>query len=232
MTKKKKILCYVVGTLLILCILCGLTVLGTNIAVKASAKGQILSSQEAAQLQDVDCILVLGCGVRDDGTPSAMLEDRLKRAVELYQMGASAKLLMSGDHGESDYDEVATMKAFAVNAGIASEDIFMDHAGFSTYESMYRAKEIFQVRKVIIVTQAYHLHRAIYIAQKLGLEAYGVAADYRSYSGQSSRDVREVLARTKDFVTCLFKPEPTYLGEIIPVWGNGDLTNDENQDFT
>ena len=232
MTKKKKILCYVVGTLLSLCILCGLTVLGTNIAVKASAKGQILSSQEAAQLQDVDCILVLGCGVRDDGTPSAMLEDRLKRAVELYQMGASAKLLMSGDHGESDYDEVATMKAFAVNAGIASEDIFMDHAGFSTYESMYRAKEIFQVRKVIIVTQAYHLHRAIYIAQKLGLEAYGVAADYRSYSGQSSREVREVLARTKDFVTCLFKPEPTYLGEIIPVWGNGDLTNDENQDFT
>ena len=232
MTKKKKILCYVVGTLLTLCVLCGLTVLGANIAVKASVKGKILSSQEAAQLQDVDCILVLGCGVRDDGTPSAMLEDRLKRAVELYQMGASAKLLMSGDHGESDYDEVATMKAFAVNAGIASEDIFMDHAGFSTYESMYRAKEIFQVRKVIIVTQAYHLHRAIYIAQKLGLEAYGVAADYRSYSGQSSRDVREVLARTKDFVTCLFKPEPTYLGETIPIWGNGDLTNDENQDFT
>ena len=232
MTKKKKILCYVVGTLLTLCVLCGLTVLGTNIAVKASVKGKILSSQEAAQLQDADCILVLGCGVRDDGTPSAMLEDRLKRAVELYQMGASAKLLMSGDHGESDYDEVATMKAFAVNAGIASEDIFMDHAGFSTYESMYRAKEIFQVRKVIIVTQAYHLHRAIYIAQKLGLEAYGVAADYRSYSGQSSRDVREVLARTKDFVTCLFKPEPTYLGETIPIWGNGDLTNDENQDFT
>ena len=232
MTKKKKILCYVVGTLLTLCVLCGLTVLGTNIAVKASVKGKILSSQEAAQLQDVDCILVLGCGVRDDGTPSAMLEDRLKRAVELYQMGASAKLLMSGDHGESDYDEVATMKAFAVNAGIASEDIFMDHAGFSTYESMYRAKEIFQVRKVIIVTQAYHLHRAIYIAQKLGLEAYGVAADYRSYSGQSSRDVREVLARTKDFVTCLFKPEPTYLGETIPIWENGDLTNDENQDFT
>ena len=232
MTKKKKILCYVVGALLTLCVLCGLTVLGTNIAVKASVKGKILSSQEAAQLQDVDCILVLGCGVRDDGTPSAMLEDRLKRAVELYQMGASAKLLMSGDHGESDYDEVATMKSFAVNAGITSEDIFMDHAGFSTYESMYRAKEIFQVRKVIIVTQAYHLHRAIYIAQKLGLEAYGVAADYRSYSGQSSREVREVLARTKDFVTCLFKPEPTYLGEIIPVWGNGDLTNDENQDFT
>lgn len=232
MTKKKKVLCYVVGTLLSLCILCGLTVLGTNIAVKASAKGQILSSQEAAQLQDVDCILVLGCGVRDDGTPSAMLEDRLKRALELYRMGASAKLLMSGDHGEVDYDEVATMKAFAVNAGIASEDIFMDHAGFSTYESMYRAKEIFQVRKVIIVTQAYHLHRAIYIAQKLGLEAYGVAADYRSYSGQSSRDVREVLARTKDFITCLFKPEPTYLGETIPIWGNGNLTNDENQDFT
>ena len=232
MTKKKKILVYVMSTILVLCITCALAVLGTNMVIKASAKDRILSAEEASQLQDVDCILVLGCGVRADGTPSPMLEDRLKRAVELYQMGASSKLLMTGDHGKVDYDEVATMKAFAVEAGIASEHIFMDHAGFSTYESMYRAKDIFQARKIIIVTQAYHLHRAVYIAQKLGLEAYGVAADYRSYSGQLSRDAREVLARTKDFCTCVFKPEPTYLGDVIPIWGNGNLTNDENSDFT
>ena len=124
------------------------------------------------------------------------------------------------------------MKTFAVDAGIASEHVFMDHAGFSTYESMYRAKEIFQAKKIIIVTQEYHLYRAIYIAESLGLEAYGVAADYRAYTGQTKRDLREILARVKDFGTSLFQPEPTYLGEAIPIWGDGNLTNDENSDFT
>jgi vancomycin permeability regulator SanA len=108
----------------------------------------------------------------------------------------------------------------------------MDHAGFSTYESMYRAKEIFQAKKVIIVTQQYHLYRAIYIAESLGLEAYGVAADYRSYYGQTKRDIREVLARVKDFGTSILKPKPTYLGDAIPIWGDGNQTNDENSDFT
>lgn len=232
MTKRKKILRYTLCILLALTFLAGLMVFGLNVAVKSATKDKILTPQEAAQLQDVDCILVLGCGVRDDGTPSAMLEDRLKRAVELYALGAAPKLLMTGDHGRVDYDEVATMKAFAVEAGIDAEDVFMDHAGFSTYESMYRAKEIFQVKKVLIVSQEYHLYRAIYIAQKLGMEAYGVAADYRSYSGQTSNNIREILARVKDFGTCLLKPEPTYLGDAIPIWGNGNLTNDENSDFT
>ena len=161
-----------------------------------------------------------------------MLEDRLRMSMELYTGGVSAKLLMTGDHGRQDYDEVNTMKAYAVDAGVPSEAVFMDHAGFSTYESMYRAKEIFQATKIVIVSQDYHLYRAIYIAQSLGMEAYGVAADYRSYSGQSARDLREVLARVKDFGVCIFKPKPTYLGETIPIWGNGDDTNDKNSDFT
>ena len=108
----------------------------------------------------------------------------------------------------------------------------MDHAGFSTYESMYRAKEIFQAEKVLIVTQDYHLYRAVYIARQLGIDAYGVDANYRGYSGQTARDVREVLARVKDVGSCIFKPEPTYLGEPIPIWGNGELTHDENSDFS
>ena len=108
----------------------------------------------------------------------------------------------------------------------------MDHAGFSTYESMYRAKEIFQARKVIIITQEYHLYRAIYIAEQLGMEAYGVAADYRAYYDQTKRDIREILARVKDFGTSLLKPKPTYLGKAIPIWGDGNLTNDENSNFT
>ena len=102
----------------------------------------------------------------------------------------------------------------------------MDHAGFSTYESLYRAKEIFKAKKVIIVTQDYHLYRALYIGNQLGIEAVGVPANPRSYSGQTKRDLREVAARVKDVVTCIYKPEPTYLGDAFPVSGNGDDTND------
>lgn len=133
---------------------------------------------------------------------------------------------MSGDHGREGYDEVNAMKQYAMVAGVPSSDVFMDHAGFSTYESMYRAKEIFQAQKVVIVSQEYHLYRAIYIAQALGLDAYGVAADGEDYAGQWQRDAREVLARVKDFFTSIWKPEPTYLGEAIPVSGDGDVTND------
>ena len=230
--KKKKILRRLVAIVLCLCIL-GVTAVTTiNAGVKLSTEDQIITSEEAAKLQDVDCIMVLGCLVRDDGTPSHMLQDRLKRGIELYNLGAAPKLLMTGDHGRVEYDEVAAMKQYAMDAGIASEDIFMDHAGFSTYESIYRAKEIFQAKKILIVTQEYHLHRALYIANRLGVEAYGVSSNYRNYVNQTQRDIREVLARVKDFGTCIFKPEPTYLGEAIPIFGDGNLTNDDSIDFT
>lgn len=207
-------------------------VFGVNAWVKGSVEDRILSQQQAAELEDVDCIVVLGCWVRDDGTPSHMLEDRLKQSVALYQQGAAPKLLMSGDHGTETYDEVATMKQYALDAGIPSENVFMDHAGFSTYETIYRAKDIFCADKIIIVTQEYHLYRALYIARELGIDAYGVSADYRDYSGQFARDVREVLARVKDFGMTILKPEPTYRGETIPITGNGDATHDETTNFT
>lgn len=155
-----------------------------------------------------------------------MLEDRLLQGIELYENGASNRLLMSGDHGRKEYDEVNVMKQFAMDRNIVSEHIFMDHAGFSTYESLYRARDVFKAKKIIVVTQEYHLYRALYIAEKLGLEAYGVASDPRQYAGQEYRELREIFARVKDFFNVIFKPEPTYLGEAIPVSGNGDLTND------
>lgn len=204
-----------------------ISVFWINGRVKSVAKPNILTPEQAKTLKDVDCIIVLGCQVRDDGSLSDMLHDRLWRSVQLYESGVSAKLLMSGDHGQNDYNEVGAMKQYAVDRGVPSEDVFMDHAGFSTYETMYRAKEVFQARKVVIVTQEYHLYRAIYIAEKLGLEAYGVASDLQSYVGQFNRDIREVMARCKDFGMCIFKPEPTYLGEAIPVSGNGNATNDD-----
>lgn len=202
------------------------TVFGIDAYIRHSSSERVLSPEEAAALEDVDCILVLGCLVRSGGTPSGMLADRLRRGVELYQTGAAPKLLMSGDHGRVDYNEVGAMKQYAMNAGIASSDVFMDHAGFSTYESLYRAKHIFGADKIIIVTQQYHLYRALHSAKALGIEAYGVSADYHRYAGQTVREVREILARLKDFATGIFKPYPTYLGETIPIDGDGNLTND------
>lgn len=203
---------------------------GINFYVKSSVKSQIITEKEAENLSDVDCILILGAGVWGD-KPSPMLEDRLLEGINLYNNNVSEKIIMSGDHGKEDYDEVNIMKEYAIQKGIPSENIFMDHAGFSTYESIYRAKEIFGAKKMVIVTQKYHLYRALYIANKLGVEAYGVNSDPRRYVGETSREIREILARDKDFVKCIFKPKPTYLGESIPVSGNGDITNDSKKDI-
>jgi len=176
---------------------------------------------------NTDCIIVLGARVWDSGKPSAMLEDRIAKSIELYYSGISDKIIMSGDHGRTDYDEVNVMKEYAVDKGVNSEDIFMDHAGFSTYETMYRAKEIFGVKKAVIVTKRYHLYRAVFVARKLGIEAYGIPCDEVEYVGQTYRNIREAAARIKDFLYTVFKPLPTYLGESIPVNGNGNITNDK-----
>lgn len=224
--KAKKIIRNILRLCLGLILLGIVAVLGINAWVSGSVADRILTAEDAALLEDVDCILVLGCAVKENGVPSAMLEDRLKRGVELYDLGAAPKILMSGDHGTESYDEVDAMKRYAVDAGVPSEDVFMDHAGFSTYESMYRARDVFQAETVVIVSQGYHLYRAVYDARALGLNAYGIAAEDVAYWGQSVRDLREILARNKDFFYCLFQPEPTFLGEAIPVSGDGNLTND------
>jgi vancomycin permeability regulator SanA len=224
--KQREKLKPIVMILLCLALVGVIALCSINGYVKSVAKERIVTVEETANLEDVDCIIVLGCQVRDDGTLSHMLRDRLMRGLEVYHAGAAPKLLMSGDHGRKEYDEVNAMKQYAIENGVPSEHVFMDHAGFSTYETVYRAKEIFEADKVIIITQEYHLYRALYIADKLGLEAYGVSADLNKYAGQSMRDFRDVLARCKDWAMCIFKPEPTYLGESIPVNGNGDVTND------
>lgn len=218
----KKIIKYVVIVLIIMILI----VLAINSYVKLSTKKQIIENNDYSNLEDIDCIIILGAGIWGD-KPSPMLEDRLLEGISLYENNVSTKIIMSGDHGREEYDEVNIMKKFAIEKGVPSENIFMDHAGFSSYESIYRAKEIFGANKIVIVTQKYHLYRALYIANQLGIEAYGVGADPRQYVGATYRELREILARNKDFVKCIFKPEPTYLGDTIPVSGNGDITNDE-----
>ena len=223
---KIKKLIKITGIVILGVILLGVSaIFGVNGYVKGSVKRSIITAEQAAKLGDADCIIVLGCQVKSGGRLSLMLTDRMMTAIDLYNAGASDKLLLSGDHSQKYYNEVGAMKNYAVENGVPSEDVFMDHAGLSTYETVYRAKEIFGAKKVIIVTQEYHLYRALYIAKRLGLEAYGVACDRNAYSGQVYRDLREVFARDKDFVKCIFKPEPTFSGEKISLSGNGDSTN-------
>ncbi|MBE6542541.1 MAG: SanA protein [Ruminococcaceae bacterium] len=199
-------------------------VTGLNVYIILKTKDKIVNVSDLDEI-DSDCILVLGAGVRDDGSPSHMLEDRLLTGIDIYENGKCDVLLMSGDHGREEYDEVNCMKDFAVEKGIPSDDIFMDHAGFSTYDSLYRAKYVFGAEKVIIVTQKYHLYRALYIADALGLEAVGVSADLRTYFGQSMRETREIAARIKDFGMTILQPESKYLGEPISLDDSGDVTN-------
>lgn len=218
----KKIIKYA----LIVLIIGILIILSINVYVIVSAKQQIITNNDYSNLKDVDCIIILGAGIWGD-KPSPMLEDRLLQGIDLYKNNVSSKIIMSGDHSKEDYDEVNVMKDYAIEKGVPSENIFMDHAGFSTYESIYRAKEIFGAKKIVIVTQKYHLYRALYIANMLGLDAYGVNSDPREYVGAIYRELREILARNKDFVKCIFKLEPTYLGDTISVSGSGDVTNDK-----
>ncbi len=194
-------------------------VLGINAYVKKTTCASVLAPKDVTG--EYDCIMVLGCGVDENGTPSAMLADRLQVGISLQKDGKATKILMSGDHGRTNYDEVNAMRKVALSEGVPEEDVFMDHAGFSTYESMYRAKAIFGAERMIVVTNRYHLYRALYIAKRLGIEAVGVPGDLRPYLGQTGRDIREVLARCKDFAKCIIKPAPTFLGEAIPVSGDG-----------
>ena len=211
--------------LIIIVILGVFITFGINQYVKSMAGAKIL--ENFSDIKGIEAILILGCEVKPDGSLSLMLKDRLDKGIELYKAGVAPKIIVSGDHGTEHYDETNAMKNYMIENNIPSEDIFMDHAGFATYDSMYRAKYIFKVEKCIVVTQEYHLYRAVYIGNALEMETYGVASAKVDYYGQTKRDFREFLARNKDFVKCIFKPHSTYLGDTIPVSGNGDITNDK-----
>lgn len=211
--------------------LCGvILILSVSGAIVDHGKARVSSYETidtfAGAGGEYDCILVLGCGVKPDGTPSDRLYDRVKVGVDLYFAGVAPKILMSGDHGQENYDEVSAMLALAVELGVPEEDVFLDHAGFSTYESIYRADYIFDCDSMVIVTQEYHLYRALHIAERFGIEAHGVSADLRSYSKMLYHNTRETLARCKDFFYALTKPEPTYLGDKVDLSGDGRVTHE------
>ncbi len=214
----------ILGALLLAMVLFALT---ANLVAVLGTKDRVLEPETVqAAMEDPDCILILGAGVWEGGRPSPILSDRLDEGLKLYQAGLAKKILVSGDHGREGYDEVNVMKSYLIERGVPGEDVFMDHAGFSTYESVYRAKAVFGVRRMIVVTQRYHLYRALYVADRLGIEAVGVHADPRRYAGAALREAREVAGRIKDALICIFKPEPTFLGDPVDIHGNGNVTND------
>lgn len=179
-------------------------VLGVNFYVILSQKKNIISFEEASHMDKVDYVLVLGCGVREDGEPSHMLYERLKRGAQVLEKVNGAKLLLTGDNSGESYNELAAMKRVSLENGVKEEKIVIDDFGFSTYESLYNAKNNFGAKKIIIITQPYHMYRALYIANKLGMEAYGVTAYLPFYPMQIIWSLREVLARNKDFLLCMF----------------------------
>ena len=196
-------------------VLCGALVIINNV----QAKGEKRIVTKDTLPEKVDAIIVLGAGVREDGTPSDILTDRLSTSLDILNMGVEGKLLLSGDHGREGYNEVGTMKDYILkNSNIKEKDIFLDHAGFSTYDSIYRAKNIFKVESAIIVTNEYHLPRALYLAEKLGIDAYGYTSDKREYYYMDAYKKREKIAQLKDFLFVnVLKPEPKFLGDSIPV---------------
>lgn len=201
-------------------------IISITISIVNSYKKYIYSIEDMPSGNDA--IIVLGAGVRNDGTPSDILSDRLETSLEVFKAGLGNTFILSGDHGREEYNEVRAMKEYIMTGNVDEKLVFMDHAGFSTYDTIYRAKEIFKVEKAIIVTNEYHLPRALYIARKLGIEAYGVKSDKREYQLMDSYKKREILAQLKDyFYVNILKPEPKFLGESIPVnSSDGRITED------
>lgn len=186
-------------------------------------------AQPAAQTTfgTYDCIMVLGAGVRPDGSPSPMLQERLDRGIELYWAGVAPKILMSGDN-QSDretYNEVENMRRYAIAQGVPSADIFCDHAGICTYDSAYRLFHVFGAQRAVVVSQQYHLYRALYDCKSFGIECVGVPADREEYPVKLFYRVREAVARISDMYKVLTNADAAYLSEPVSLDQSGDVTS-------
>src|SRR6478609_2500264 len=169
---------------------------GSNLVIWLGGRSPV--TQDTADVPRAQAALVLGAQVMPNGAPSSMLSDRITAAAELYKAGRVDKLLLSGDHSRVKYDEVGTMRKILLAQGIPAEDIFTDHAGFDTWDSAQRARRVFEVRSAVVVTQSFHMARALYDARRAGLDATGFSADRRSYGRVMRRlQVREAAARVK-----------------------------------
>jgi SanA protein len=202
-------------------VLLALAVLVPNLMITQGAKPHIVQTvEEAPQAQ---CAIILGARIHEDGTPYPMFADRLDTAIRLYQSGKVDKLLLSGDNSKQPpYKEVEMMLRYVLARGVPEEDVFTDYTGYDTYDSMYRAREVFQVETMLIPTQDFHLSRSVYLARHLGLDATGVVADMRIYPDERQNATREILARVKAVLRLyVTQTEPSELGGPYPITGDG-----------
>lgn len=190
-----------------------------NFHINSESKPYILSNAESSP--KVQAVLVLGAKVYSDGRMSPMLEDRAATALQFYRKGMAEKFLVSGDHGTKGYDEANAVKSYLVENGVDGDDIFLDYAGFDTYDSLYRAREIFKVQSAVIATQNFHLPRAVYIGRALGIQVWGISADRQSYMNVEYNQTRELLSKIKAFLDVNLHSKPKFLGEPIPITGDG-----------
>lgn len=220
--KKKRLMIGVLCALLVLVL--GVAALwGINAYVERVGAQDLIAPEN---IEQADAVIILGAAVYN-GRPSATLVRRLEKGLEVYRKSPVPKIIVSGDNGTQHYNEVDVMRNYLTERGVPAEDIFMDHAGFNTYDSMVRAKEVFQVKRAVIVTQHQHLLRSLYIARRVGLSACGV--DVGGYNEIEMRQQfwREALARVKAVLQCeITKPKPKYLGDPIPVSGSGLATEE------
>lgn len=213
--------------IIIVLVICGVVfaTLVINAGIILAARKYV--HNDISAIPNRTAILILGSQIRGKRL-SPVLQDRVDAGISLMQSGKGEKLLLSGDHGQIYYDEVNAMRLYVLaNApDIAEEDIFMDHAGFSTWDSMYRARDIFEVKDVLIVTQKFHISRAVCMARSLGLDAVGYGINQDRFRGRSLRNwqIREYFARVKAFFSIVRKPKPRYLGDKIPISGDGRAT--------
>lgn len=210
---------FVLGSILLISFI--LFTISSNYYIISSSKPSIFTTSTAPT---ATIVLVLGAKVNSPNIPSLALQDRLDTALDLYNNNKISLFLVSGDHGTKEYDEVNTMKQYLLDRDVPKEKIFLDHAGFDTYDSFYRARDIFQVTSTIVVTQRYHLPRSIFIGNKLGITTYGVNAERTWFPIFS---MREVLARLKAIYNITFHSKPRFLGSVIPITGEAEESWDE-----
>lgn len=210
----------------LICVVLCVAALVMNISVIATSYSDVVQTEDIED-NTYDCILVLGCSVYANGKPSPALRERLDKAIEIYKEGKAKKILMSGDHSGQYYNEVKVMKNYAVANGVPSQDVFLDHYGISTYDSLSRAKSVFELESVIVVTQGYHVYRAVWDAKYFGMETKGVACGNKMTTDIKT-NIREFVARCKDFTFCMLKVETEYKGGTISIFGDGDTTNNRN----
>lgn len=192
-------------------------IFGSNIVIHASTKAYMYDDVSA--VPNAAVALIPGAAVLRSGALSPIFIDRVDMAIQLYKAGKVSKILVSGDNSTESNNEVNPVRLYLISEGVPDEDIFLDHAGFDTYSTMYRARDIFGVTSVVVSTQSFHLPRAVFIARRLGMDAYGMNADVGNILFRNS--VREVLAQEKAVIDLLLNRKPKFLGEKIPIEGDG-----------